>query len=481
MKRFYSAIFVFFLCTSLAIAQETTPHKDSWTLRECILRARSESLDVRQARLGTHSVKIQNTQAHHSRFPSLNLNGSYGYNFGRTIDPTSNDFISTNLGFNSWGASVNLPLFGGGRIHNSIKQSSYELSAAYANEKSIKRQVTISVARAFLQILMAEEQVRSAEYQLRLSEKQLKRVKEFIASGVKAENASLNFKAQVSRSKENLINAQNTLTTAELDLLQLLHLNISLEDFSVQVPDLSHKEWATEQIPTIGELLPRALKIDPRIKSDSLTMLADRYGIKVAKGAFYPSLGISGSLSTNYSTEGINLLGVKNTTQDIIVQINGQPVTVGFPSQEPIYEKASYLDQLNNNFGYGFFLSLSIPIYNNYRNKAAVEQAKVNYLQSETQLERSRWQVRSEVQQIILNAQAAQQSYIAQKNTLNSLKAAYENAQLRYELGAINNFDLLSAQNEYNQAQQNLISAKYNLIFQLKVIDFYQGKLLTIQ
>lgn len=478
LKHILILVAVILHCSFLTDAQNNA---SVWTLEDCIYRAQSQSMDYKQAVLTTRSAEINKTQAQYSRYPSLNLDGSYGYNFGRTIDPTSNEFIASNLGFNSLGASINMPVFAGNRINSSIQQTQLDYASASANQENVKRQIILSVANTYLSILMAEEQVKNAEKQLDLSTKQLRRIDELIETGAEARNARLDFVAQESMSEENLIVAMNNLASTKLELMQALLLDMDIDEFNVSVPELEPEAWAEETIPSLTELLPRALHVDPRIKSDSLALRADEYGIKVARGSLYPMLSLSGSLSTNYSTQGLMLSGFETVTNRVEFDLNGQPIVAEIPTEVPIYDQPGYFEQLQSNFGYGFVVGLSVPIFNNYQNKASVEQAKVNYLHSETQLERTHWQIKSEVQQVILNAKAAQRSYIAQLRSTDALKDAYENAVTRHELGMINNYDLLQAQNEYDQANQSLTSAKYDLIFKLKVIDYYKGELITIE
>lgn len=479
MLKYSNFILFFTLLFSTSLTAQV--NGDVWTLRECIKRAITENLDYESSRLFTRTAIINREQAYHRPFPSLNINGSYGYNFGRTIDPTSNNFIATNLGFNSLGASVSMPLFTGGQIYNSIRQAKVNVGVAQEGEAAVRRQVIITVARDYLSLLMAMEQVYIAQNQLELSREQLQRVDNLIATGAEAENARLDFVAQVATNEQNLISAKNGVATAKLTLMQSMRLEEPIGRFKVIAPTITDKDWASRPIPEVWEILPEAMEIDPRIKRDSLSLVADKYGINIAQGAYYPTLSLSGRLSSDYSTEGRTITGYKRTTNDIVIDLNGQPVTVGFPTQIPQFEKVDYFGQLRNNFGYGFVVGINIPIYNNYQTRAAVQKAEVRYLQSENQYEKSQWQVRSEVQQVVLNAQAAQRTFVARQKTVQSLKAAYENAQIRYKIGAINTMDLLNAQTAYNQAKRNLITAKYDLIFKLKVIDFYLGKDLRIQ
>ena len=78
------------------------------------------------------------------------------------------------------------------------------------------------------------------------------------------------------------------------------------------------------------------------------------------------------------------------------------------------------------------------------------------------------------------NALNSVQKYNAAKRAHDAAKRALDFASKRYELGLTNTVELLVTQNSEFAASANLISAKYDLIFKLKVIDYYLGKELKL-
>ena len=59
---------------------------------------------------------------------------------------------------------------------------------------------------------------------------------------------------------------------------------------------------------------------------------------------------------------------------------------------------------------------------------------------------------------------------------MQARKEAFRVVEQRKALGAANNTDFEVAQNNLFQAQTDLTRAKYDYIFKLKLLDFYQGK-----
>ena len=62
---------------------------------------------------------------------------------------------------------------------------------------------------------------------------------------------------------------------------------------------------------------------------------------------------------------------------------------------------------------------------------------------------------------------------------MQSQKIAFQNSQERYDIGAMNAFDLEQSRLRLVNAESSLINAKYDFIFKTKVLDFYLGKPIT--
>jgi len=78
------------------------------------------------------------------------------------------------------------------------------------------------------------------------------------------------------------------------------------------------------------------------------------------------------------------------------------------------------------------------------------------------------------------DATNAVQKYYAAKRSQEAAQRAFDFAAKRYELGLTNTVEYLSTQNNLYKAEASLLNSKYDLIFKLKVIDYYLGKQLTL-
>ena len=103
---------------------------------------------------------------------------------------------------------------------------------------------------------------------------------------------------------------------------------------------------------------------------------------------------------------------------------------------------------------------------NHESSKVALEQAKNNLYQ--------------EVQTAYTNSLAAYNSYQAAQKSLDALKLNFENAEKRYEQQVINAVDFNDAKTRYLNGESQLIQTKYEYVFRTKILDFYQGKEITL-
>jgi outer membrane protein len=140
------------------------------------------------------------------------------------------------------------------------------------------------------------------------------------------------------------------------------------------------------------------------------------------------------------------------------------------------FDQTPYGEQLNNNLGYGVSLSLSIPIYNNYRNKANVDRAHLNVLRNQNTDEQIKQQLKTQIQNALSSARAAKESLEASQSALDAAEIAYSNSEKRFNLGALNSYDLIAAQNRLDSARVNLTIARFDYTFRIVVVEYYLGQ-----
>lgn len=467
----------FFFLFILLIGQQVSA-QEVWSLEKCIRHAYEHNLDVLQGQLNQESAELDVKLAEHARYPGVNGSTSYGVNFGRTIDPVTNDFVSTNFSSNNFSVNSGVVLYNFGRLKNSLAKSRIDKESTDLNLESTKRSIGLSIARLYVNALFAKENISISSSQLDVLNEQLSQVQKRIAAGVLPETASLEIEAQIASTDQNRIINENNLELALISLKQAVRIPMEKEIDVVEPTELALISDA--DLVTLDEVYRVAVENEPSIQAARLNAQSADMGVKIAESTLYPTLSLGGALGTNYSNQSKRITGYEQTINEQTVLFNGIEQTIGFPSTQPQFESNPYFNQIKENLSYGFSLQLNIPIYSNYNNRGAVQRAKIGQTSASINQLRVEDQLKTSVSQAVTDARAAKRRFAAAEKTVATRKAAYDNAVLRYELGASNSFELLNNQNSYEQARMSLLIAKYDYYFATKVIDFYLGKPLFV-
>jgi outer membrane protein len=255
-----------------------------------------------------------------------------------------------------------------------------------------------------------------------------------------------------------VVTQENTLDLALLSLAQLLQ--VSSNGF-----DIANINVGSPSIATLYNdsdvIYKKAVTSRPEILKARIGVENSDLGIKIAKGAFLPTLSYSLSTQTSYFT------------------VFGQPDvrTIGADNLgNPITEPYGFTKQLDENLTYGLGLSLSIPIFNGFKTKSNVSKSVISKKKSEYTLESQKLQLQQTIQKVFLDAKSAAKTYEASKTSLEAQQEAFKNAQERYNFGAMTLFDFDQVRNRLVSAESTLIRSKYDYVFKTKVLKFYYGE-----
>ncbi|MBK9254025.1 MAG: TolC family protein [Saprospiraceae bacterium] len=452
--------------------------QEFWSLQKCIDYALEKNLQIESSDVAVRLSEIGINQAKHDRYPNLSLNTNVGWNFGRSIDPTRNEFITETFFNNGFTLSSGFTIYNGNRINNTISQSITDKKAAERDLDQVKRDIILNVASLYLSVLFEQENFRNAEVQLEQTKTQLSQIERLIEVGNRPENDRLDFESQIALNEQNLVNASNNFTMAILRLKQLLRLDPNTPFRPINPGNILVE--TDPDLVSFDELYLAALKSQPSVAASELRLQSAALGEKIAASAFYPTLGGRVSMNTNFSNKGIRLLGYETRQIEQTVTVNGTPVVIGSEQQVPILEQSPYAAQIDNNRSYGVGVGLSIPIYNNNLARNAVQRAKLGVINADLNLTQQKENLKITVGQAHADAKAAKARLNAANKSLMAQNNLYDNAQKRFDNGTQNTFELVRIKSLVESAEINALIAKYDYLFRLKVLDFYLGKPLKL-
>jgi outer membrane protein len=463
--------------------------QETWSLEKCVSYAQENSRLVKQSQVGVSNAKLSQKLADFDRYPSVSAGSNFGLNFGRSVNPSTNVFENRSTNFQSWSINANVILYNGGRLNNTLRQSELDIKASQADLENSASTIALQVAQAYLQILLFDEQLENARKRIQTTQSQLDRTERQIKAGQIAPNAKYDLQAQVARDEQQIVTAANNVELSYLNLKNLLELSPE-KDIKIEKPSVVAPKDANPENFMFKAVYAQALGNQPQIKAGEYRIKSAEVGVKIAQANLLPILSASAGVSTNYSSslpDFTQLPDLSNVKVDFgsprDVKINGSNAKIQNleATGEAIFPKAAYFNQLDNNLGQGVGLNLQIPIFDGFARKIGVQRQKLNVENQTLALDAQKQQLKTDVQNAIASARAAKKQFEASTKTFEAQKAAYDAADKRLASGSGNSFELTQAKNNLDTAERDVTVAKYDYLFRLKIVEFYEGKKLTLK
>lgn len=465
------------------IAQElekpiTDTEQKKWTLEECISYALENNITVKLSELDLDLADISKKDAYGNYLPSLNFNTNNQWVRGLTQNVTSGILeqqITRNFSFNG---TSGVPIFQGLANLREFQRAKIEKLAAQYNVNQIKDNISLNVANSYLQILVSKQTLELLKDQNEVTEEQIDLTQELVDSGVVPEGDLLEIKAQSADEQQQITVAENDVQVALIALAQLLlikdyeEFDIADEDYDIPITDIIERDPK--------EILQRAKEERYEVLVAEQDVELAKKDLQLSKSQYYPS--ISGFF--NYNTRESDRERITQTNSldpdnpfvesGLIVANSGESVL----SPNFLLETVSadpFFDQLRNNDGYTIGIQMNIPVFNGFSVRNQVQRSKVNIMRAEYQLEQTKLELESSVYQAYLDARGAARTYEAALKSVEAQQLAYNYAESRFDVGMSNSVDLTQSKFRLVNAENNLIQAKYNYIFRIKVLELFFG------
>ncbi|MGE0077833.1 MAG: TolC family protein [Bacteroidales bacterium] len=444
------------LLTFLILFPATIWAQEPWNLEQCIQYALQNNLQIKQQELNVKTGKSNLLASKLDILPTLNASAYHTYTFGRAVNDqnsVSEDIANTSLSLNS---SFNV--FSGLLKYNTIRQNAVDLKASVSDVEKVKNNIALNISSAYLQVLYSEELVSSSNRQVELTKLQLERTSVLVKAGSLPEGNLLDIEAQLASDELQLVNSQNQLDIAYLNLAQILELK-NVQDFKIQKPVLPEMD-ETIITESTSDIFQTAIATMPQITGATYRTESAKQGIKIAKTYNYPTLTISASYSTR--------------AQNYLKDFYYDPTPYDGIDQQVLYKDPSYSSQFRDKASFGLGFNLSVPIFNGWQVRNKITSAKINFDRSLLTLETEKNTLLKDIQQAYTDALAAQKKFKASKKSVISLEEAFRYAEQKFNVGLVNSYDYTNAKTKLSKAETDLLQAKYELIFKIKILDFYK-------
>ena len=230
IRKIISFLAATFLLTG-ASAQE------KWDLKRAVEFAVANNISVKQADVQARIAALNLKQSRLQQIPSVNITGSGGVYGGRSIDPTTNQFTNQQILSTQFGLNSGVTLFNFFSIKNNIEGNRLDNEAAMINVDKIRNDISLNVATAYLQILVAIEQENIAKVAVQQTLVNLDNTRKRVEAGALPELNLAELEAQLARDSTTLITQEATVRSNKLRLKAILNLDAA-EPFDVTTPPL---------------------------------------------------------------------------------------------------------------------------------------------------------------------------------------------------------------------------------------------------
>jgi outer membrane protein TolC len=153
---------------------QTLP-SDTASVEDAVRRSWAQRLDLKSAEAQLRAAEEARKAAGSEHLPSATVNGYYGLE-GTNPDHGSSVFQAS--------ASLNIPIFNGGRIHSDAVQADAVVTQRRAELSNQRGAVELDVRNAFIDLTVANDQVVTAESNRKLALATLKQSQDRFAVGV---------------------------------------------------------------------------------------------------------------------------------------------------------------------------------------------------------------------------------------------------------------------------------------------------------
>lgn len=422
-----------------------------WNLQTCIDYALQQNITIRKNRLNAESAEVDVKTAKAALFPSLTASVSQrivnrpNSQTNTIIDGDNITSSQSKTSYNgSYGIDANWTLYNGSKRLNTLKQQRMNNRIAELGVAESENTIEESITQIYVQILYAAEAVKVNEATLDVSRAECERARALLAAGSIARSDLAQLEAQVSTDKYQLVTAQATLQDYKLQLKQLLELD-GEKEMTLYIPTLGD-ENVLSPLPSKTDVYRSALTLRPEIEAGRLNVKASELDINIARSGYIPTISLSAGI------------GSTNT--------NGNDFTFG--------------EQIKQNWNNSLGVTVSVPIFNNRQTKSAVQKAKIQKQNSELDLLDNQKNLYKTIEGLWLDANSAQQRYVAAIEKLRSTQTSYDLIQEQFNLGMKNTVELLTEKNNLLNAQQETLQAKYMAILNTQLLKFYQGEQITL-
>lgn len=452
MRRIlFIALIIPLLVTGLR-AQE----QETWTIEECIAYALDNNIELKRQELNTAMKEKDRVQSRLNALPNLNGQVNHDLGSGRILDRGTYEWVNTDVSQGDLGLVSNVTLFKGLQGLNRIKMAEADKDVALSQQEASEDNLVLNIITAYLEVLLKQELYEIAGEKVNIAEQQVERMDKLVEVGNASVGELLEVKATATTENYNLTLAKNNLTYVRLELAQLLNHPDPLS-FRITRPEIGDPSLA--QIPEPEEIYGKALDVLPQVEAAQHQITYQSKELAVARGALSPELFVRALYYSNYSDKLINPREVD--------------------PRNPVLQYPVHQQVLDNQYKQ-VSIGLSVPVFNKWQNRTNISKAKIGLEDAHYQMEEVKQQLYKDIQRYYAEVLGALDNYEAARESNANSEEAYRYADEKFKVGMATALELEEARNRLFASKSEMVRTRYMFVFYLEILEFYQGKMISL-
>ncbi len=421
--------------------------QEQWTLARCIEHARQNNIQIQKSRVSEDEGKLALWQDRGALFPSLSFSTSQGLSYRPFEENTAivqNGQVTntskkvTEQG--SYGLTANWTIWNGGINYKNIKAQELQNQITSLSTQQSELTIQEQIAQLYVQILYSTEAKKVNEQLEQTAKSQYERGQQMMKHGQISKADLSQLEAQWRATQYNIVNSETQVLNYKRQLKSLLELPLNTPfDVTGTVPT---DEQVLAPIPSAQSIYKEAVATRPEIRSAELGIDAADMNLDIARRGYYPTIGLSASAGDSHYSASNKSVG----------------------------------QQMKTNVNLSAALNLSVPIFDNRRNKTAVEKAKLQKINSQLDLQDKKNTLASTIENYWLNANSNQQRFLAARAKLQSAETTYELLNAQFNNGLKNIAELRQEHDNLLNAKQDELQSKYTTLLNMQLLKFYSGE-----
>lgn len=435
------------LVTTCIMAAYPAMGQGEWTLRKCLDYARENNIQIQKSRISEEEGKIALWQDKGALFPSLSFatNQSMGVRpFEENTAIVQNGQVTNTTKKvtyqGSYGLNANWTIWNGGINQKNIKAQELQNEITQLGTQQSELTIQEQIAQLYVQTLYSTEAKKVNEQLAETAKSQYERGQQMLKQGQISKADVAQLEAQWKSAQYDIVSSETQILNYKRQLKALLELGLNTPfDITGSVPS---DEQVLTPIPSAESIYDQAVSNRPEIKSAELNIEAANMGIDIARRGYYPTIGLSASAGDSHYSASKDGVG----------------------------------KQMKTNLNLSAGVNVSVPIFDNRRNKSSVEKAKLQKVTSELDLQDKKNTLANTIESYWLNANSNQQRFLSARAKVESAQTSYELLDAQFKNGLKNIVELRQGHDNLVTAKQDELQSKYITLLNIQLLKFYSGE-----